>query len=82
MLANPEELDENGVAEQLATRARLLQDVIELGDVSKSESAELIKRSRQLKEAAEQTQRKLGEKLKAMHKGRRSVQAYQTVKRS
>lgn len=81
-LANPDELNEQWLSEQLQARAQLLHTIIEQGGVSEKESSELIQRSRVLKDAAEAVQRQLGEKLKTMHKGRRSVQAYQTVKRS
>lgn len=81
-LAHPDELDEQWLSEQLQERAQLLQSVIEQGNVSENESTGLIQRSRQLKEAAEAVQHQLGEKLKTMQKGRRSVQAYQNVKRS
>ncbi|MFP2770609.1 hypothetical protein [Oceanisphaera sp. KMM 10153] len=81
-LAKADEFDEEYFAEQLAVRADFLAQVISEGDISAAESSELIVRSRQLKEAAEQLQLQLGEQLKKMHKGRRSVQAYQTVKRN
>lgn len=82
VLANPDDLNEHWLSEQLQARAQLLRTIIEQGGVSEKESSELIQRSRVLKDAAEAVQRQLGEKLKTMHKGRRSVQAYQTVKRS
>lgn len=80
--SKPDDLNEDVLAAQLETRAHMLQRLIEQGGVSEKESSELIQRSRVLKDAAEAVQRQLGEKLKTMHKGRRSVQAYQTVKRS
>lgn len=81
-LAQPDDLDEQWLSEQLQARAHLLQSVIKQGGVSANESAELIQRSRLLKDTAEAVQRQLGEKLKTMQKGRRSVNAYQTVKRN
>ena len=74
--------DEEHFAEQVTARANLLAQVINEGNISAAESKDLIARSRQLKEAAEQLQQQLGEQLKQMNKGRRSVQAYQTVKRN
>lgn len=81
-LGKTDELDEEWLSEQLQARAQLLQQVIEQGSVSESEAAALVSRSRQLKEKAEAVQRELANKLKTMQKGRRSVQAYQNVKRS
>ncbi|MBR9856088.1 MAG: hypothetical protein GYB38_00115 [Gammaproteobacteria bacterium] len=81
-LAKKAEFDQDYFARQLAIRADLLQQVISEGSISATESSELIARSRQLKEAAEQLQKQLGEQLKKMNKARRSVQAYQTVKRN
>ncbi|MGP7733913.1 hypothetical protein N2M06_04975 [Oceanimonas sp. AH20CE76] len=81
-LGKTDELDEEWLSEQLRVRAQLLQQVIEQGNVTESDAAALIQRSRQLKETAEAVQRELANKLKTMQKGRRSVQAYQTVKRN
>lgn len=81
-LAKTAEFDQDYFARQLAIRADLLQQVISEGNISAAESSELITRSRQLKEAAEQLQKQLGEQLKKMNKARRSVQAYQSVKRN
>ncbi|OYD25902.1 hypothetical protein [Oceanimonas baumannii] len=81
-LVNPDALDEQWLSEQLQTRAHLLQQLIEQGSVSEHDSAALIQRSRQLKASAEAVKQQLGDKLKSMKKGRRSVQAYQTVKRN
>ncbi|GGB45103.1 hypothetical protein GCM10011502_18010 [Oceanisphaera marina] len=69
-------------AEQLTARAALLEKVIHDGRLSASEANELMARSRQLKEATEQLQQQLGEQLQQMTKGRRSVRAYQTVKKN
>lgn len=69
-------------AEQLTARATLLEKVIHEGNLNASEANELMARSRQLKETTEQLQQQLGEQLQQMTKGRRSVKAYQTVKRS
>ena len=81
-LAKTAEFDQDYFARQLAARADLLQQVISEGNISAAESSELITRSRQLKEAAEQLQKQLGDQLKKMNKARRSVQAYQSVKRN
>ncbi|WP_298717822.1 hypothetical protein [uncultured Oceanisphaera sp.] len=81
-LAHSEQLDEHWLSEQLDERATLLQAVIKQADVTPQQSSELIARSRKLKEAAEQLQQRLGEQLKKMQKGRRSMQAYQSVKRN
>lgn len=77
-----EELDQDFFDQQLAARGQLLQQVINEGHVTAEESSDLINRSRQLTTAAEQLQQQLGEQLKKMNKGRRSVQAYQTVKKN
>ena len=79
-LAKAAEFDEAYFTEQLTVRANLLAQVINEGNISIAESNDLITRSRQLKAAAEQLQQQLGEQLKHMNKGRRSVRAYQTVK--
>lgn len=81
-LSNKDDFDEEHFATQLAVRADLLTEVINQGSISAAESSELIARSRQLKDAAEQLQHQLGEQLKQINKGRRSVKAYQTVKRN
>lgn len=77
-----EELDQDFFDQQLAARGQLLQQVINEGHVTAEESSDLINRSRQLTTAAEQLQQQLGEQLKKMNKGRRSVQAYQIVKKN
>ena len=81
-LAKADEFDEAYFELQLSNRADLLKRVIDEANINAVESSELIARSRRLKETAEQLQQRLGEKLKKMNKGRRSVQAYQTVKRN
>lgn len=81
-LAKADEFDEEYFAKQLVVRADLLAQVIHEGSINAAESSELIARSRQLKDTAEQLQQRLGEQLKQMNKGRRSVKAYQTVKRN
>lgn len=73
-------VDEWSLEQQLALRAELLQQVINEGRLSSAESGELILRSRQLKEAAELLRQQLAERLKKIHKGQRSVQAYKDVK--
>lgn len=81
-LAKADEFDEVQFAEQLTARANLLAQVINEGNISAANSKDLIARSRQLKEAAEKLQLQLGEQLKQLNKGRRSVRVYQTVKRN
>ena len=81
-LAKADECDQDSLSCQLTERAALLQLVISEGKLNASEANDLIARSRKLKDAAEQLQQQLGEQLKKMNKGRRSVQAYQTVKRN
>lgn len=81
-LAKSAEFNEAYFSEQLTLRADLLAQVINEGNISIAESNDLIARSRQLKAAAEQLQQQLCEQLKQMNKGRRSVRAYQTVKRN
>ena len=87
-LAKADAMNEEFIAQLLAERAQLLHELLQ-GELLQSEilitadeSSELIARSRKLKETAEQLQQQLGEQLKKMNKGRRSVQAYQTVKRN
>lgn len=74
--------DEAHFEAQLAQRANWLAQLIKQSDVTAAESEALILRSQQLKDAAEQFQQRLGEQLKQMNKGRRSVKAYQSVKRN
>ena len=82
-LAKADAMNEEYIAQQLADRAQLLQKLLQSEMlITGAESSELIARSRKLKETAELLQRQLGEQLKKMNKGRRSVQAYQTVKRN
>lgn len=81
-LEKADQFDDGYFDEQLAVRAGLLAQVINEGNVNATESNELIARSRRLKEATEQLQHQLGEQLKKMSKGRRSVKAYQTVKKN
>lgn len=81
-LAKADECDQDYLSRQLTERAALLQLVISEGKLNAGEANDLIARSRKLKDAAEQLQQQLGEQLKKMNKGRRSVQAYQTVKRN
>lgn len=81
-LAKSDDFDDVYFSEQLSTRADLLAKVIHEGNISATQSNDLITRSRELKAAAEKLQQQLGEQLKNINKGRRSVQAYQTVKRN
>ncbi|MHA6963349.1 hypothetical protein [Zobellella denitrificans] len=81
-LANIDELDQDWLGRQLALRAELLQQVIDRGDVSPEQAAELVGRSRRVKDSAEQARQLLADKLAQMQKGRRSVRAYQSVKRN
>lgn len=81
-LAKSDDFDEVYFSELLSTRADLLAQVIHEGNISTIQSNDLITRSRELKAAAEKLKQRLGEQLKNMNKGRRSVQAYQTVKRN
>lgn len=82
-LAKKEAVSEEYITQQLAERAHLLRKLLQSErPITVAESSELIARSRKLKETAEQLQQQLGKQLKKMTKGRRSVQAYQTVKRN
>lgn len=81
-LEKADDFDEDYFSEQLSARADLLAQVIHDGNISAEQSNDLIARSRRLKEAAEQLQHQLGEQLKQVTKGRRSVKAYQTVKKN
>lgn len=81
-LARVEELDQDWLGRQLALRAELLQRLIDNGEVSSEQAVELVVRSRRVKDAAEQARQLLADKLAKMQKGRRSVRAYQNVKRN
>lgn len=81
-LEKADDFDEDYFSEQLSARADLLAQVIHEGNISAEQSNDLIARSRRLKEAAEQLQHQLGEQLKQVTKGRRSVKAYQSVKKN
>lgn len=81
-LEKADDFDEDYFSEQLSARADLLAQVIHEGNISAEQSNDLIARSRRLKDAAEKLQHQLGEQLKQVTKGRRSVKAYQTVKKN
>lgn len=79
-LAEPERLDYEALGPLLEIRARLLQAVIAEAVISEQEAAELVARSRRLKQAAEAVRRQLADTLATAQKGRRSTQAYAQVK--
>lgn len=88
-LAKADDINEEYLEQQLVKREKLLQELLQQESLQKesgktllsaTEASELIARSQQLKETAEQLQKKLSEQLKMMNKRRRSMQVYQTVK--
>ncbi|PSJ46273.1 hypothetical protein C7H85_06415 [Zobellella endophytica] len=81
-LQQPDSLEPGWLDQQLARRAALLARVIEQAQVSAEQASELVARSRRVKEAAEQTRQWFADRLARMQKGRRSVKAYQNIKRN
>ncbi|OIN07719.1 hypothetical protein [Oceanisphaera psychrotolerans] len=83
--ADPEQLQAETMGARLAERARLLRSIIESKDTETFDAgqvAELVERSRRLIQEAEHGRTLLAEKLAGLKKGRRSVRAYQNVKRN
>lgn len=80
--AEPEQLQAETIEQRLAERARLLQLLMDTEMLDAEQVRELIDRSRQLAEQAEQSRTVLAEKLASLQKGRRSVRAYGDVKKN
>ncbi len=80
--ADPEQLQAETIGARLAERARLLQLLMNTDMLDAGQVAELVERSRQLAQRAEHSRTLLAEKLAGLKKGRRSVRAYQNVKRN
>ena len=74
------EFDDVDFDKRLKARAALLQQVVDEGQATEQQVQDVIKRSRQLTSLAETVKSKLGEQLKTIQKGRRSQQAYQSIK--
>ncbi|MDX1714038.1 MAG: hypothetical protein R3334_09860 [Halomonas venusta] len=74
------EFDDEAFNQRLHERAALLQHVVGESKATEQQIQDVIKRSRQLTSLAETVKNKLGEQLKTIHKGRRSQQAYQSIK--
>lgn len=75
-----EEFDDAAFAQKLSERAVLLQQIKAEGLVTEQQVQDIIQRSARLTSEAEAVKQKLGEQLKVIQKGRRSQQAYQSVK--
>lgn len=75
-----EQFDEVAFEQRLSERAALLQLVVGEGKATEQQVQDVITRSRQLTHLAETVKSQLGEQLKTIQKGRRSQQAYQSIK--
>lgn len=75
-----EEFNDSHFEQRLAERTALLQKVIAQAEATEQQVQDIIRRSRQLTHLAEAVKDKLGEQLKVIQKGRRSQQAYDSVK--
>lgn len=75
-----DEFDDVAFEQRLKARAALLQQVVDEGKATEQQVQDVIKRSRQLTNLAETVKSQLGEQLKTIQKGRRSQQAYQSIK--
>ena len=80
LLVSADEFDDAALNRKLSARATLLQQIQTEGNVTEQQVQEIIQRSRALTSSAEAVKHKLGEQLKVIQKGRRSQQAYQSVK--
>ena len=74
------EFDDEAFNKHLQQRAALVQQVAAEGTATQTQVHDIIERSRQLTSLAETVKSKLGEQLATIQKGRRSQQAYQSVK--
>ncbi|MBO1520740.1 hypothetical protein [Oceanisphaera pacifica] len=77
---NIEDFDDVILAERLQKRANLLQQVVSADEATEQQVKDVIERSKQLTSMTEAVKEKLGERLQTIQKGRRSQQAYQSVK--
>lgn len=75
-----DEFDDEAFDKHLQQRAVLVQQVAAEGTATQTQVQDIIERSRQLSSLAETVKSKLGEQLKTIQKGRRSQQAYQSIK--
>lgn len=75
-----EAFDDVALNAGLEQRAMLLKQVVEQGEPSEQQVQEIIKRSKELTRLAEDVKAQLAEQLKTIQTGRRSQQAYQSVK--
>ncbi|WP_417614599.1 hypothetical protein [Oceanisphaera sp.] len=80
--ADPEQLQPETIGSRLAERARLLQILMDTEMLDAEQVNELIERSRHLTQEAEHSRTLLADKLANLQKGRRSVQAYQNIKKN
>lgn len=78
--AEPSEFDDETFNKHLQQRAALVQQVAAEGTATQTQVQDIIERSRQLSSLAETVKAKLGEQLATIQKGRRSQQAYESVK--
>ena len=74
------EFDDETFNKHLKQRAALVQKVSAEGTATQAQVQDIIERSRKLTSLAETVKAKLGEQLSTIQKGRRSQQAYQSVK--
>lgn len=74
------EFDDEAFDKHLKQRAVLVQKLAAEGTATQTQVQDIIERSRQLSRLAETVKSKLGEQLATIQKGRRSQQAYQSVK--
>ncbi|MGO4998501.1 hypothetical protein [Oceanisphaera sp. W20_SRM_FM3] len=74
------EFDDEAFDKHLQQRAALVQQVAAQGSATQTQVQDIIERSRKLSSLAETVKAKLGEQLSTIQKGRRSQQAYQSVK--
>lgn len=74
------EFDDVAFDKGLKERTALLQQVVTEGQATEQQVQDIIERSRQLTSWAGMVKSKLGEQLATIQKGRRSQQAYQSVK--
>ena len=74
------EFDDEAFNKHLQQRAALVQKVAAEGTAMQTQVQDIIERSRKLTSLAETVKAQLGEQLATIQKGRRSQQAYQSVK--
>lgn len=74
------EFDDEAFNKHLQQRAALVEQLAAQGTATQTQVQDIIERSRQLSSLAETVKAKLGEQLATIQKGRRSQQAYDSVK--